>query len=265
MNDGAPNPWREHESLVDDQLSLQVEMQWDQHRAFLDRHGLPSCRRVVDMGTGNGVFLDRLAQAYPALSFIGVDNRENMLSLAQRRSRANITWARNDVLTCERIAPLRHADGVLLRYLLLHLQSVPAFLARLARTLREGTRLWIIDLDLEQFLADPPHRAFEMIHALVRTYCDRHGGKGNTGSGLEALLTEAGFRHIERETEALDTDHVSLPLLQKFLLQEVVAYRDFLPDSLPPGQFDVIRAFIEDLPRGGTFVRYGVGLTAAIR
>ena len=257
--------WAEREELIEDQLDLQVKMQFDQHHAFMLKNGLDGCSNVIDLGTGNGTFLAAIAQKHPNISFTGIDTHEDMLRRARRKKMDNVRWCDGDVNDFETVPGIKNADGALMRYILLHLKDTSTVIANLYNALPDGARLWIIDLDMEHFHCDPPHEAFELIKRLLRQFFDAHGKDSNIGSKLRTILEGAGFHTINMETEELNTESVDIKILQKFMIQEVIVYRYILQNALTDEEFAMIKKFIEDLSLGDTFVNYGVTMASAIK
>jgi ArsR family transcriptional regulator len=98
---------------------------------------------VVDLGTGTGVLLQKLAPI--ARHVIGVDASPEMLDLARHRAGAN-TELRLGAL--EHL-PLRdgEADAMVANLVLHHLANPPEALREMGRGLRSGGRLVIADLE----------------------------------------------------------------------------------------------------------------------
>jgi ArsR family transcriptional regulator len=98
---------------------------------------------VVDLGTGTGVLLERLAPI--AHHVIGVDSSPEMLDLARHRAGPN-TELRLGAL--EHL-PLRdgEADAMTANLVLHHLANPPEALREMSRGLRAGGRLVIADLE----------------------------------------------------------------------------------------------------------------------
>lgn len=98
---------------------------------------------VVDLGTGTGVLLEKLAPI--ARRVIGVDASPEMLDLARQRAGRN-TELRLGAL--EHL-PLRdgEADAMIANLVLHHLANPPEALREMGRGLRAGGRLVIADLD----------------------------------------------------------------------------------------------------------------------
>jgi len=259
------NIWTDLEGLVDDQLNLQVKMQFKHHHQFMLNSGLNKCSSVIDLGTGNGTFLHELAKAHPKISFIGVDNQAHMISKTKCVQTDNVKCLIGDVNNPQAIQGIGNVDGVLMRYILLHMNDTSKALSNLHKVLKKNTRLWIIDLDLEHYVCNPPHEAFELIKRLVKRFCDEHGRDSNVGSKLITILKKAGFRSIEQKIEPLNTETVDIAMLQKFIIQEVIVYRAALENAVTDEEFEKIKTFIDELPNSGTSLNYGVTLVSSIK
>lgn len=257
------NIWTDLAELVEDQLNLQVKMQFKHHHQFMMSHGLADCQSMMDIGTGNGAFMAALAKEHPAISFIGIDDKDHMVNRATKCDLPNIKCLIGDVNRPKSIPEINTVDGVLMRYVLLHLNDASSVINKLYDAMKPGARLWIVDLDLEHYECRPKNEAFELIKDLVRQFCNVHGKDCNIGSKLVGMLKDAGFKSIGQEFEPLNTDQVDMTMLQKFIRQEVTAYQAALQNILSDTEFDKIMAFIDNLPKSNTFLNYGVTLVSA--
>lgn len=257
--------WLDLEELVEEQLDLQVKIQFDHHHTFMLKNGLDGCSNVTDLGTGNGAFLAALAGKHRHTNFTGIDSHENMLEKARRKKLDNVRWCLGDANDFQTIPGLKDADGVLMRFLLLHLKDASTVIANLYNSIKADAHIWIIDLDIEHFRCEPPHESFEIIKKLVKAYLNEHGKDSNVGSKLRAMLAGTGFHTINLETEELNTDTVDVEVLQRFLIHELTVYRHALPNTLTDEEFAAAKKFIEDLSLGDTFVNYGITMVSAIK
>ena len=71
-------------SFVESHLNLQVKISYSEHHDFLIRHGLNKCSRILDVGTGNGTFVARLALDHPGIQFVGIDKRKQCIDSSKR-------------------------------------------------------------------------------------------------------------------------------------------------------------------------------------
>ncbi|MBW2596833.1 MAG: methyltransferase domain-containing protein [Deltaproteobacteria bacterium] len=83
------NIWIELEKTIEDQLKLQVDLSLIRHHNFMIEHGLSDRKKVVDIGTGNGLFLEKIAEKHPQILFNGIDNKSHMIKRAETRDLPN--------------------------------------------------------------------------------------------------------------------------------------------------------------------------------
>jgi DNA-binding transcriptional ArsR family regulator len=112
---------------------------------LLARLGAP--HTAVDLGTGTGLLLERMARSAGAV--IGVDASAEMLDVAGRRiEEAHLTNTELRLGTLEHL-PLRdgEADAMVANMVLHHVADVPRVLREIRRGLAPGGRLLVADLE----------------------------------------------------------------------------------------------------------------------
>ena len=88
MNTFFADPARYNLSdLVDHILIMQTDYSWPKEAECLENHGLKSAKRVLDIGTGNGHFLCRMAERYPDKQFVGIETSEPLIERAAKIAR----------------------------------------------------------------------------------------------------------------------------------------------------------------------------------
>ena len=155
-----------------------------------------SADTVVDLGTGTGVLLQKLAPV--ARHLIGVDASPEMLELARERAAAN-TELRLGAL--EHL-PLRdaEADAMVANLVLHHVANPPATLREMSRGLRAGGKLVIADLD--------EHDRTEFWRALGAQW------PGFRREEIESWLGAAGFRPVRFERRPAGNDRPAVFLVE---------------------------------------------------
>jgi ubiquinone/menaquinone biosynthesis C-methylase UbiE len=141
--------------------------------------------RVLDIGTGNGYYLRRLATYFPEKSYVGIDLDPEHIAMAEREGRraaagdggAGIRFLVGDAHQLE-----GEYDLVLARLLIQHLSSVEEFLASASRAIRPGGSLIVIESSDETRRWSPAIPAmtafFETFRARRRSEgCDRDAGR----------------------------------------------------------------------------------------
>ncbi|OQA97182.1 MAG: Malonyl-(acyl-carrier protein) O-methyltransferase [Chloroflexi bacterium ADurb.Bin222] len=128
-----------------DRIALLPEPAWDHnghYHNFLLRQ-LHTGERALDVGCGAGAFSRRLAERFE--SVLGLDLSPQMIRLAQERSHTcpNLEFRVADVLA--EALPDAHFDAIVSIATLHHL-PLPEILPRLARALKPGGVLAVLDL-----------------------------------------------------------------------------------------------------------------------
>ena len=256
--------WDDKAGLMTEQLKLQVQMQFADHFAFLVSNGLASCNNILEIGVGDGSFLTELALANQEIPFFGIDNNKSMVEKASTKAPPNMYCIYKDVLDLSSFLNIDSVDAVLMRYVLLHMQDKQAVLHEMHNVVKPGTRLWIIDVDLEQFYCQPESPEFDWIVRQVEAFCKSHGDGSNYGSILIKMLQNAGFKSIRKEVESLNNKHIAVDQFAKFILNEIIIYREALSDPMDEADYKRARLFLEELKDSARLVNYGVSLISAI-
>lgn len=258
--------WLDLDRAIQDQLALQVELSFDRHRSFMVGHGLGRCRDVVDLGTGSGGFLSRLASQHPAISFHGVDNKLHMVLDAKAHRLSNVEWVQADALDEDAAGLVSKADGILMRYFVLHLPDTRASLAKILGNARPETRLWVLDLDVDHCRCEPPSPAFDRFVGLVLEFCRRNGVDIRTGTHVPPMLQACGFDVDPVEVEPFNNREIDRARFTTYLLREALLY-DYLLGGMA-GE-EVVGPLGKFLARqesdASQFVQYGMAMLSAVK
>ena len=144
-------------------------------------------RTVVDIGTGNGYYLKRIAARFPNKRYTGIDTSAELIGIANRET------CNNDV-SFEESHLFDHAgtyDFVLMRLLLQHLDDIPTALDHVSRLTRPGGTALIIDAN------DPVRFFYPMLPqftAFFAAYAEHEGRAGrdrSVANRIEKALSES--------------------------------------------------------------------------
>jgi SAM-dependent methyltransferase len=264
LRHGTADPWIEFGDLIRAQLKLQVELSQDRHHRFMVQHGLNDCRHVVDLGTGNGLFLGKIAQLHPEIRFTGIDEKADMISEAGSRNEANIRWIRADVMSDSVMNLLQTADGILMRYFVLHLPNTAGSLRHILNSSRPGVQLWIFDLDTEYSVCRPEHPAFTRFQRLVTEFCRKHSVDIRLTAKVPPILKTVGVQTSEVLPEPFNNQVIDPARFAEYLYREAVLYHHFLHGTHHSAVLQQIRKFLfQELDPQTRFVQYGMVMIAA--
>jgi SAM-dependent methyltransferase len=193
--------------LADDQLvafdtEYVDDVRWKPIAIGLDE--LPSDISFLDIGGGNGVFVDRVLEAYPSASGIVGDNAAMLLDLHAQR--AGKTTIRLDALALPDAA-LERVDVVFLNWVLHHLvetgdyettrRNIVRVLADVRWLLKPGGRLSVYEnmYDGSVLHNAPSHLIFGATSSRRLARVTRRFGANTAGVGV-CFQSEASWRKI---------------------------------------------------------------------
>jgi demethylmenaquinone methyltransferase / 2-methoxy-6-polyprenyl-1,4-benzoquinol methylase len=129
-------------------LSFGQDPRW---RSFLVSRIPPDARRVVDVATGTAAVAIELVRAEPARTVVGVDQSPEMLAAGGQRighaglgDRIELREGRAEDLPCADA----EFDALTFTYLLRYVDDVPATLRELARVVRPGGTVAMLEFGL---------------------------------------------------------------------------------------------------------------------
>jgi ubiquinone/menaquinone biosynthesis C-methylase UbiE len=155
------------------------------------------CRRVLDIGCGEGSFLLKLAARATRARFLGIDH--NRLAIADARRRLREQGSRNVGLRTaffDPSFPRAKYDAILTRYTLQHCSEPRRFVgAAFERLKKKGLLVSLESLDayMDCHEKEP---VWDRFRASVGAVHKRAGSDENTGKSLGGLLKAAGFEQI---------------------------------------------------------------------
>jgi SAM-dependent methyltransferase len=167
--------------------------------------------RVCDLGCGEGVALNLMAEAFPDSRFTGIDNHEPAIITAMAQAKKmgieNVNYIDLDAANIYGKKDLSGQFDYILAFDAIHDQSHPLKALRGIRyMLAPGGLFSMIDIKAASTLADNlDHPMGPFLYTVSLMHC-MPVGLNDTGTGLgmmwgrekaEALLAEAGFDNIE--------------------------------------------------------------------
>jgi len=258
--------WLDKEDDIRAQLALQVELSFDRHHVFMRKHGLAECGNIVDVGTGNGLFLGKVAQSNPAIRFSGIDNKPHMIEEAGERGIPNVDWVEADALDPITRTMLGSTQGILMRYFLLHLPDTRVSLSHMLAEVKPGTRLWIFDLDTDHSRCEPYHAAYESFRDIVRRFCEQNSVETRAGTVLPPILETLGFAVGEVAAEPFNNQAVDSSRFAEYLYREAALYHYFMEGTDTSDTLTALKHFLYDVMDPTTyFVQYGMIMISAVK
>ena len=122
--------------------------------AFYSSKAWPSARSVLDVGTGNGYYLRKLAERFPDKSYLGIDSSKEFVAIAKAEAKQeNIEFQ-----CCDFFDVSGHFDFVILRLFLQHMRDLSAVLDNVSDLMDRDAAALVIDpyLPRRLFRPEPP-------------------------------------------------------------------------------------------------------------
>ncbi len=179
-------------------LSLGVDIWW--RRLTARRVAALQPRRVLDLATGSGDLAAAIRKRLPEAEIVAADFCLPMLAHARKRGLQSLIVADAMALPFEDAS----FDAVTVAYGLRNMASWPEAAAEMARVLRPGGHLLVLDFSLPAGWLRAPYRFY--LHRLLPTVAgwitrrreayEYLGGsieRFPSGQAMESLLTTAGF------------------------------------------------------------------------
>jgi ubiquinone/menaquinone biosynthesis C-methylase UbiE len=178
---------------------------------------LEAVKEIVDLGCGTGTMSCAIAQTFPNAKVWGIDKSDRLLDTArklqQERHLTNLELAVGDAYQID--LPNASIDLVYGRLLFQHLAEPLTALKEIARVLKPGGKVCLVDVADSWFALNPEPLAFRKLRERLLAIQTSQGGDHLVGYKLGSYLSEASFSNIKTRVEVVTSDR--LGGIEKFL------------------------------------------------
>lgn len=252
------------DTFLEGHLNLQVKISYPDHHDFLIRHGLNNCSHVLDVGTGNGTFVARLAQDHPGIHFVGIDKRQQCVESCKKLFSTNFEASQVDMFSGKSSFDFARFDGILMRYFLLHVDNAQKILELFKQKSKRPSKFWVIDLDYSEFRCEPRHEAFDKLTKLVKDFCSKVSVHSMSEQKVLTILQNLDYQNIVVQKIPFSNSSIPLEDLALYLKQEVQCYSRMSGKAANDLDILEIVRFIDEDFRSGRFqISYGMVLLSA--
>jgi ubiquinone/menaquinone biosynthesis C-methylase UbiE len=208
------------------------------------------CRKVLDIGCGDGSFLLKIAKRLRGVQFLGIDHSQLAIDDALRSVRGHL----------KRRVQYRAAffdagfdrtkyDAIMTRYTLQHSSDPNTFLKEaFARLKRKGVFVCLESLDAytDCHAQDPIWDRFKSSVAQIHK---RVGSNDNIGKSLGSMLNAAGFRDIQVRVVLCAPSTVGLEKFRSVVQASAELAVAFFPDLFEPKLLESLKEWLSDRER----------------
>ena len=229
---------------------------------LLQRHGFPSLGRVLEIGCGQGLRTQIMAELAPNADITGVDRNGQLLHAARantRRNCENLFYQQHDLYALP--FPDASVDFVYARLVFMHLEAPLTALREMSRLLKPGGRILIEDADRDCMFFEPAPTTFVEYWRAVQEGQRRRGGDPNVGRKLASYLKGEGFTDLNIEAQPIVGDGADIAFLISELLTTLNEYLDDKDRSLGEAALSDLGQLAQD-PRA-TFFHFWFAVSGA--
>jgi ubiquinone/menaquinone biosynthesis C-methylase UbiE len=179
--------------------------------------GLKDGMQILDVGCGTGTITCAIAESFPNAHIQGIDPSHNLLNKARQLQKEQQLELLEFIQGNAYSLNLANAsiDFVYGRLLFQHLSEPSKALKEIARVLKPGGKVCLVDVADGWFTLNPEPPAFTELRERLGTIQASQGGDSQVGYKLGTYLAEAGFSQIVTQVEIVTSDR--LGGIQQFL------------------------------------------------
>lgn len=180
-------------------LTVTTDLFVEQERTlFLHRLG-KNVARALDIGCGNGAYMEKIHTRFPDIELTGVEIDEDMYRQALGRQNRKLAFVRGSYERLDGTAPY---DAVLARLVVPHIRDLTQWARWLRAHTHERSIVIVIDFDDRRYREDERLPLFSAMYKQSRQALRRTGFL-TLPDALRVEMRQAGFVHCEAKTYAV--------------------------------------------------------------
>jgi len=183
-------------------LGVQVDLFWEEEKHVYDDIRLPKNARILEIGSGPGYYVKKLASLYPEATFVSLEYDQTFSDFQHELFKGDLA-SRVDIICGDilSIDGLGEFDFVVSRMVLEHLPNPESVFQKMNAFVKVGGTFMLLDNDFSNHLRTFPR--VDELDNLYDAYCSLRvdeGGNPYIGRELPRYFSRAGFENINFRT-----------------------------------------------------------------
>lgn len=241
------------QDIIDRHLKVQVDAPWPAEAEYLESSGLKDAKRVLDIGTGNGHFLLRLAERHPDKKFIGAEVSESLASSAHdaiKKSGLDNIEVINELCPTDKITG--EFDFAFARFALYATKNKDELLNWTYSVLSPGGRAAMIEFDIDLTRTEPPIPSWDKYARAIKDMKDSRGLDLMPKDSLVDMLSKAGFRDVVIEEKGgFSSNSLQPENFRNYWMSDSITIHKISPDIFTSDDCKQFYEFVEKIVDSG--------------
>lgn len=195
-----------------DRLKFQAGTARQLEKHILQKAGLKSGMRVLDLACGPGIISCELARLAAPGQVTGLDLSPDLLVEARKAAQSegidNLSFQQGNVYELD--LPDNEYDFVYARFLFQHLEQPEVALAEVRRVLKPGGTVAILDIDDDWLTVHPEPGTFDAFTERAARAQNARGGDRHIGRRLGGLLAAADYAQADVFVETVTSGQIGM-------------------------------------------------------
>ena len=183
-------------------LGVQVDLFWEEEKHVYDNFSIPSGGRILEIGSGPGFYIKKLASIFPEQSFTSFEYDQTFADyqpeLFDSELASRVEIVQGDINTIEGLGEF---DLVISRMVLEHLPEQEKIFDKMGSFVKDGGKFLLLDNDFSNHLRTYPR--VNELDDLYQAYCNLRideGGNPYIGRELPRFFSLANYSDIHFRT-----------------------------------------------------------------
>jgi len=245
---------RTKEEILADMLTLTTSIMFDVEKELFWDSWMAQGTKLLDVGCGNGSYLNRIRDSFPDAELTGIELNELMYREALRTSNESITYINGSY---DRVPKGQFYDLVLMRLVIHHLPDKRHLADWLKAATHSRSAVLIIDIDEDSLHRNPQLPLFSDLYLKFRSLMPKTRLL-KVKDALKLEFEHAGFIQRSCASYRIGGSEPSMKRRLHAYMRLVTEY--LLGPNVPAGHWNELQAWLDDPAGTHSFHMFGMVL-----